>query len=422
MDNETKPGLLARLRAALLNRATVPTKHPEKSRVHVASRTISGIHVNPDNILTSSVAWACCRFISESIAMMPWRAFRELPGGGAEIDKRHPVDQILYIRPNPELSTFQLKETLIHQALRWGNSFCEIERDTVGRPFALHLLHPDRVQVLRDDNGVLFYRVSNGIGGTVDLDAMDVLHIRGFGDDVVGYSVAEYAAQSIGWAMAASLFGASFFGNGANVALIVKNKTALSPEALAFQRSEFDQLYKGVNKSHRTAHVDNDTDVESVGTSPADSQMVEANRFLVDEVSRWFGVPPHIANELSRSTFSNIEHQSIEAVQRCLAPWVARLECEADYKLFGINPRGYYSRLDMEETLRGDFKTRAEGFKIYREMGVISADEIRDRIDMNPIGGIEGSMRTMNSTYAPLERIAGGTAQAAAPVPAQATA
>jgi HK97 family phage portal protein len=339
---------------------------------------------------------------------------KELPGGGAEPAPRHAVDRLIYIRPNPDLSAFQLKETLVHQALRFGNSYAEIERDQFGRPFALWLLHPDRVTPMRDDAGRLLYRVTNGADGIVDLDPMDLIHIRGYGDDVAGFSIAEYAAQSIGWAKAMHLFGAAFFGNGAAPSIIIRNKVPISPEALAAQQASFKQwLGGGARNAHKVGYLDQDAEVQEVGTSPADSQMVEANRFLVSECARWFGVPEHVVGELSRSTNNNIEHQAIEAVQRCLAPWVKRIEEEFDYKLFGRNPNGHFVKLNMAAILRGDFKTQAEGFRLYREMGVMSADEIRERLDLNPIGGTVGPMRTMNGSYAPLERIADGTATSA---------
>lgn len=403
----------------ILARLTRTKEDPQQNRIPWTPKTTAGVYINEDNALTVGAVWGCITYISEAIAGMPWRVLREIPEGN-EYAPGHPVDKLLYVRPNLETSDFQFKETLIHWALRHGNGYAEIERDQIGRPYALHLIHPDKVQPKRYDDGTLYYEVNNGTNGTVDLDAMDCLHIRGFGDDAVGVNVIQYAAQSIGWARAAQLFGAAFFGNGANVSLVVKNKIAMSQEALALQKAEFASLYGGPRNAHKTAHVDAETDVTPITTKFVDAQFVELQRHLVEEICRFFRVPPHIVAELSRSTNNNIEHQAIEAVQRCLTPWVKRLECEADYKLFGPNNRrGYFTKLNMASLLRGSFKEQAEGFKLYREMGVMSADEIRNRIDLNKIGGAVGDMRTMNGSYAPLERIFDGTARQAAVAPGQ---
>src|SRR5262249_33598384 len=162
-------------------------------------------------------------------------------------------DWLLWKRPNTEWSSFQFRETLTHWALRWGNGYAEIERDQLDRPFALWPIHPERVKCCRatedsyDSNGeeiaagVLYYEIDNGMGaGKTILAARRMFHVRGFGEGPVGVNVISYAAQTIGWARAAQLFGASFFGNGMNPAGVVINKKALSVDGLRRQRAEFE--------------------------------------------------------------------------------------------------------------------------------------------------------------------------------------
>lgn len=406
----------------VLARLTKEPSRPETSRIPWVPKTTAGVYVNEDNAMMNGAVWGCLTYISESIGGLPWRVLREVPNGN-ELAPAHPVDKILYVRPNAETSAFQLKETLVHHALRFGNSYCEIERDQMGRPFALHILHPERVEVCRNPaTGELYYEVNNGTGGTAYLDQMDCFHLRGFGDGPVGLNVIHYAAQSIGWARASQLFGASFFGNGMNIGGVVTNKVALSKEALAYQRAEFDTLYSGPRNAHKTAHLDADASYTPLGAKMSDSQFVEIQRHLVEEICRFFRVPPHIVAELSRSTNNNIEHQSIEAVQRCLTPWCVRLEQEADYKLFGQNRRGFFTKIKMAALLRGDQKAQAEAFRVYREIGVYGIDEIREKLDENKVGGDIGEMRTMNGTYMSLENIRDNkpnTATATASTPAE---
>jgi HK97 family phage portal protein len=423
MDKEKKPGIFARLRSALLNRGkTTERVDPLANRVPYVGRTVSGERINEDNMLTVSAAWAAVRYISQSVATGPWHVMQEIPGGGI-IASTHHVERILYWRTSPEYSSRQFREQLTHWALRWGNGYAEIEPDQIGRPFAMHPIHPDRVEVCRAiadtydsygdliREGEIYYEVDGNIQTTIYLSARRMFHIRGMGDGPVGMSVAQYAAQSIGWAKAAQIFGAAFFGNGANVSLVIKNKIAMSPEALALQKAEFDALYKGPRNARKTVHVDADTDISTVTTTPADAQFVELNQYLIEDVARWFGVPLHKIGHLLRATNNNIEHQSIEAVQDSILPWVLRFEEEADYKLFGHNRRGYYTKINLDGLLRGDQKARAEALKAAKEAGVITTDEWRGMIDMNPVGPARGGDKlTMNGTYVTLESIGAAVA------------
>lgn len=227
--------LLAPFRS-LAQRLTREPRYPDEPRVPHTSRTLAGVNITADNAATVPAVWGCRKYISESLAVMPWHVHRKVPAG-SELATTHPVDWLLSVEPNPEWSAFQFVETLAGWALLWGNGYAEIERDLLGRPIALWPVQPWRVDVCRDpDTGRLFYEVDNGIGPKVEIDAADMFHVRGFGDGVVGVNVAVYAAQTIGWAKAAQLFGASFFGNGANLTGVVINKKGMKPEGLLRQK------------------------------------------------------------------------------------------------------------------------------------------------------------------------------------------
>lgn len=404
--------------AILAQRVSSEPRHPGQDRIPYVSRTVAGVAVTPDTAITVSAVWGCLKYISESIASLPWHVFEE-SDAGATMQRSNPIDWLINKRPNPEWSSFQLRETLLHWAMRYGNGYAEIERDLQGRPFALWPIHPDRVQTCRDPvTGALYYEVSNGTQGTVNLEARDMFHIRGFGEGPVGVNVIQYAAQSIGWARAAQLFGASIFGNGATPSVVVKNKKPLGIAGLKKQRAEFQKLYGGPNNANRTAHLDNDASIETISLDAEKTQLVAVHQFLVAEVCRWFGVPPHIVAELSRSTNNNIEQQSIEAVTRCLMPWVKRLEDEADFKFFGQSRRNYFTKINMMAILRGDAKSQAEAFQIYRNIGVYNADEIRTRLDENRIGPAKGGDKYLvNGATTTLEQA--GALMAPDPKPAE---
>lgn len=389
------------------------------SRVAVAGRTMAGVVVTPDNAVTISAVWACLRYLSQTVAVLPWHVMKD-GAKGAEIQDKHSIDYLLWKRPNKEWSAFQFKETLTHWALRWGNGYAEIERDQLDRPYALWPIHPERVQVCRDpDTGELYYEVTGQTGGKIEIEAKDMFHIRGFGEGVVGVNVIHYAAESLGWARAAQLFGAAFFGNGANISGIVAHKKKLTVPGLARVKAEFDQLYKGIKNSHGVVHTDTDAEFRKIGLDAKETQLIEVHQFLVEEVCRWFGVPPHKIMHLLRSTFSNIEHQAIEVVVDSVSPWVKRFEDEADYKLFGQNRQGLYTKMNMNALLRGDSKSRSEFYRAMFDMGAYSPNRILELEDENTIGA-DGDKHLVQLNLTTLDKAGEEPpAPAAAPAPAR---
>ena len=388
----------------ILARLTREPRHLEVNRVASSARTLAGVTVTPDTAVTVPAVWACLRYLSQTVAGLPWHVM--LDGKrGAEVKRSHHVDWLLNKRPNPEWSPFQFRETLTHWALRWGNGYAEIERDQIGRPFALWPIHPDRVSVCRDaETGGLYYEVHNGVGGAIEIDPADMFHVRGFGEGPVGVNVIHYAAQSIGWARAAQLFGASFFGNGANPATVVINKTRLGEAGLELQRREFEQLHKGIRHAHKTVHLGGDGDIKRLGLNAEESQLIEVHQHLVEEICRWFGVPPHKVMHLLRATFSNIEHQAIEVVVDSVQPWVIRFEQEADYKLFGQNRPSYYTKMNMRALMRGDNASRAAYYKEMVGLGAYSPNRILELEDENTIGP-DGDIHVMQSQWTTLDKI-----------------
>lgn len=409
---------------AIANRISTEDRWPERARVGGSPRTIAGVMITPDSAVTVATVWACLRYLSQTVAVLPWHVMSEGPTG-AQVQGKNPVDYLLHKRPSPEWSSFQFRETLTHWALRWGNGYAEIEPDQVARPYSMWPIHPERVDACRSDTdgfdsygdpipaGALFYEVNNGTKGKIVLSAKRMFHVRGFGEGAVGVNVIHYAAQSIGWARAAQIFGASFFGNGATPATVVLNKKPLKEGGLKRQRAEFDQLFKGPYRAHKSAHLDNDADIKRIGSNAEETQLIETHQYLVEEICRWFGVPPHKVMHLLRATFSNIEHQAIEVVVDSITPWAKRFEDEADYKLFGQNRQSLYTKMNMNALLRGDMKARMEFYKGMQFVGAYSPNRILQLEDENTLGP-EGDIHVMQQQMVPLEFIAQGPVNGAA--------
>lgn len=398
-------GLLSRIRDIWALRRTAEPRYPDERRVPYSGRSLAGVSVTPDNAVTVPAVWACVRYLSQTVAVLPWRVMKETDKGKV-LAPSSQIDWLLRKRPNPEWSAFQFRETLTHWALVWGNGYAEIERDSVGRPIALWPIQPWRVCVERNEDGSLVYEVSNGTKEKTFLDPMDVFHVRGFGHGPVGVNVMEYAAESIGWARAAQLFGAAFFGNNMGFGGIVSVEGGLTPAGKTAFENELNQKFSGPRKAWRWFVGDRKIELQPFGVEPNKGQFIETNQHLVEEVCRWFGVPPHKVAHLLRSTFNNIEHQAIEVVQDSIVPWVKRFEEEADYKLFGAqNRQGFYTKMNLNALLRGDAKSRGEYYQMLRLAGALNANEIRELEDMNPQEGTGGDLYLVQSQQVPLDKL-----------------
>lgn len=405
MNDTAKAGWWARATQAfggLFNRTSAHERLSAGRRV-AFGRTGSGVYIDADTALKNATVWACIHYRATTMAQLPWRVMREDPQRGKTVQPTHPADWLLNKRPNPEMGAFTFRQTLMQWMLRYGNGYAEIERDLRGAPFALWPIHPSRVTPFRKADGRLAYRVSNGSGGYDELAAMDMFHVRGMGDGAVGLSVIDFAAESLGWAQATEIFGATYFGEGMNPSGVVETESSLSPEALNILRGELDGLYKGP-KGKRTVILDRGMKFNRLSTQPNDSQFIETRQHQIEEICRWFRTPPHKVMHLLRATFTNIEHQGIEVVVDVVSPDVKVFEEEADYKLFGAQNRGgYYTKMFLQALMRGDSKARSEFYARMWGIGALPINRVLELEDENPIGP-EGDVRFVPVNMQTLER------------------
>lgn len=382
-----------------------PAEKPQKERIVYIPMQASGVRVTEDNSLTYSAVWGCVRIIAETLSSLAWHVLERLPDGGKEPVSNSPVDWMLHTQANPEMAAGTFRETLMANALLWGNGYAEIERDGAGRPVWLWPLPPDRVEVRRDDAGALFYRYWPSTGGAQDFHPRDIFHLKGLGfDGLVGYSVIHLAAQSIGLGIAMETNGSAFFGNGSAPQGILTFPGKASDEALEETGKNWNRRHAGPRKAHSVAVLDQGITYTPVSMSNTDSQWLEGRQFQISEIARWFRVPPHKLADLTRATFSNIEHQSIEFVTDTILPWAKRLEQEADIKLFGRALQGrYFTKLRIESLLRGDLLSRWQAYQLGLDRGVWSINEVRENEDMNGIGP-DGDKRLVPLNMQLLER------------------
>lgn len=368
---------------------------------------IAGVKVNDDTAFTYSAFYSCMRIISETIAYLPWHVM--LAGTNRQIARDHKLDATLYSRPNDEMNSFTYRELMLQHALGWGNAYSEIERNRAGDIVNLWPLDPSRVNSERDNNGRLYYEVTNNYTGSSTLKARDVFHVRGPSrDGIRGYSIIELASESISLGLAAEAFGSGFFGNGAIPGAVIKNtgQSKLSETGALNIVKSFNKIHKGPRNAFKTEYLSPGLDIEVIGIPPNAAQFLETRKFQITEIARWFRIPPHKLADLERSTHTNIEAQNIEFVTDAVMPWVSRIEAQANFALIN-DPSRYYNKINVLGILRGDSKARAEYYKILASLGVLSIDEIRDKEDMDTIGAA-GDLRLVPLNMTTPERMSRG--------------
>lgn len=344
-------------------------------------KSATGVSVTPENALEVSSIWAAVRMISSTIATLPLPVYRHT-NEGKERDKSHPSYWLLHDRPNPEMSAYVWRETLMGHCLLYGNFYAEIERNERGEAVALWPLHPFNVRTERvGARKVYVVRVD---GQEVVLPSEDVLHVPGFSlDGHTGLVPVHMARESIGLSKATEAFGASFFGNGAAPSGILTSPAKLGKEGMDNLRESWTKLHGGLSNAQRVAILEQGLTWQPLGIPPEHAQFLETRKFSVSEIARLFLIPPSLLADLERSTFHNHEQQAIQYVQHTIEPWTRRIEGELNYKLF--SDRSHFAEFVLEGLLRGDSAARAEFYTKMANLGVLSINEIREMENRNRV-------------------------------------
>lgn len=357
------------------------------------SQTATGITINESKALELTAVFACIRILAESVASLPLPVYRRLANGGKERAADHYLYQILHDLPNPEMTSMELRETMMGHAAGWGNAYGEIEFNNAGGVRHIWPLRPDRMTVRREAGRLVYeYRLSkpDAQGRTRRIWGQEkVLHVRGLGfDGLVGYSPIAMARQAVGLGLAAEEFGARFFGNDARPGVVLKHPGTLGEVAHKNLRAGWEEEHGGLSKSHRIAILEEGMDLQEIGLPPQDAQFLETRKFQVTEIARIFRIPPHMLADLERATFSNIEHQSLEFVIHTIRPWLVRWEQALHRDLLTPQEREtYFVEFLVDGLLRGDIESRYKAYATGRQNGWLSANDIRGLENQNPIDG-----------------------------------
>lgn len=356
----------------------------------------AGVNVTEETALRVSAVFSCVRVLGEALGMLPWHLFQRLQPRGRAEAPGHPV-AALYRRPNPEITPSQFKEVLQAHCALWGNAYAEKQLDGSGQTVALWPLLPDRTRMERDQlTGIVrcITRLPNG--QEVGLPRYRVLHIPGFGfDGLSGCSVVRMASNAVGLAIAAEKFGAKFFGSGAHPTGVLEHPEDLGTDGVAkaeIQR-EYEESMSGLDNAHRILILEEGMKWHQLGIPPGDAQFLETRQFQVIEICRLFRIPPHMVMDLLRATFSNIEHQGMDFVRWTLGPWLVRWEENLNAQLLVPGDQAtYYTKFNANALMRGDMLTRYQAYGIGRQWGWLSADDVCELEDRDPLPDGQGAI------------------------------
>lgn len=359
----------------------------------------SGVRVSEANIITLSGVYASARAIAEDVACLPLKAYRRLQGGGKKVASDDPlyaagdgrmvnIYSLVHDRPNEEMDDLVFRSLLLWWAQLYGNAFAQIIwRD--GDPVAMYPVHPHRVHAKRDDDGRLYYQVRNKPNepDTI-IRPREMIHIRGMSDDgIVGLMLSKVAKDAFGIYLATERYTASFFGNGATLSgIITFDQKFKDAESLKEYRRQFNEIYGGSQQAHKWMMADSGAKATILGADPEKSQLVETIKFRIEDVARWFRVPPVIIGHNTSTPYTNVEALGSFYTKFGMKPWAARIEKEFTAKLCAVDSDVFIEHV-IDALMWADAKTRAEVQNLRIRGGWGNPNEAREIHNMNPIPG-----------------------------------
>lgn len=388
-----------------------PKDSVSSAPVFYMGNSVSGKVVNERSSMQTTAVFACVRIIAETVASLPLQTYKYV-GDGKEKAYDHPLYRILHDEPNSEMTSFSLREAMMSHLLLWGNSYCQIIRNGRGDVLELYPLLPDKMTLDRDRKGNLYYAYLKD-GLTYYLGPDEVLHIPGLGfDGVMGYSPVALAKNAIGLNIAAEEYGGRFFANNATPSGILSTSGTIKDPAKV--RDAWQAAYGGISNSNKVAVLEDGLQYQAISMPNSDAQFLETRKFQIEEICRIFQVPPHMVADLSKSSFSNIENQSISFVVHTIRPWLVRLEQAMNRKLFkDAEKSAYFVSFNASALMRGDYKSRMDGYAIGIQNGFFSVNDVRRMENLDPIPAEEGGdLYLTNGNMLPL-KMAGAYAKKA---------
>ena len=388
----------------LIGAAPAPTRAKSTTIQQVVSEFLRSGTSGEDTALRVATVLACVNVIAQTIGTLPLLLYKRNGVSKTRVDA-DPLAELLRWKPNPYQTSTEWREQVIAHALLHGNAYCEIVRAADGTVRELLVLDPRAMQVDRGAYGPTYrYQPAEGPTRTFSVtsptEPSKILHLRGLSTSgLVGRSLITDAADIIDTAHSAQVYGRTLLDNGATPALVLKHPQVLDEEAALRLKESWRAAYGGARKAGGIAVLEEGMSLDTLSMSNEDLQLLETRKFTRSEIAALFRVPAHMIGDMERSTFSNIEHQSIEFVQHCIRPWAVRFEQVLHATLLSDTPqqkRSYFFEFQIDGLLRGDIQSRYQAYQVGRQAGFLSINDIRRLENLDPVTGGDDYLEPLN--------------------------
>lgn len=363
---------------------SLPLDQPQLAQ-YLTGSNVAGRPVNQEQAMRLSTVYACTKILSETVSTLPVHLYRKI-GEKQELHTAAPLHDLMLNNPNEFMTGPEFMQYVMMCLLINGNFYGYVNRTSSGKVVEILPLQPENVTIRQDQQFNIIYQVQFDNGRQDILDNNQILHIKGMSlDGVRGVSPIKYNSEAIGSAMAARDYASNVFGNDATPRGILGTDGILSDEAYANIRQSWQASHQGVDNAHRIAILEQGLKFTPLSMSPADVQLLDARKYSRTEVCGMFRVPPHMVADLERATFSNIEHQDLQFYKATILPYLTSIEARLNKTLLGVNTQCF--KFDVGNLLRSDLTTRVNAYKELIACGVMSPNEAREKLDMNPREG-----------------------------------
>lgn len=393
-SNQEVPPAPARLEPVLnqhdSNGVTLNGSNPQIFDIFGSGNLAAGVPVNEKTAMQLSAVHGCVRVITSALSILPLHLYRE-GTDGRERDNTHPLRRLLNLQPNPRFTSSAFRKYVGKSNLLRGDGFAEILRGRANQPRGFLPHHPDFVLVERDGERLKYFVFDNGQYRGVQQE--DMIHVPGLGFNGVRSEsvVTHYARNAVGGALAADRHASKFFESGTMQRFAIEQKGKMSSDGIDSLRKQWIETYGGSNNSNKPLLLTEGAQIKELSLSAADAQLLETRSFNVEDICRFFGVPPHMVGHTQKSTSwgTGIEQQSIGFVIYCLQPYLVDFEQELNRKLFPNED--YFFEFETGGLLRGDSKAQSEAFRASlggsNGPGWQTVNEIRKLKNLKPIPG-----------------------------------
>ena len=362
-------------------------------------QTNAGVMVNPTTAMRVTAVYACVRLLSETGGSVPCQFFRRMENDTKELATEHALYNILLNRPNEYQTAFEFWEQVIRCCGVRGFFYAEIVLDRLGQVAELRPLHPDRVTQERLIDGNIRYRYLDLVGNERLFLPKELFRVMYYTeeDGMTPISPIKANADSVGITEAAERFAASYFGNSAVPGGALESDGKLNSEARSEIAASWNRAHRGPDRAGKIAVLDQGLKFKQITINNEDSQLLETRQWQLTDICRIYRVPPHLVQDLTRSTFKNIEHQSLDFITHTMRPWYRRIEAAISRDLLIPDEgKNYFARFNLTDLLAADAKARADLYASGIQNGWMTRNEARKFENLNPLDDLDEPLMPSN--------------------------